>query len=63
MHLAADLGSYLEADRRLVGLYAEAGERARRVILNLAASGHFSSDRTIAEYAAEISDAKSCVVG
>jgi starch phosphorylase len=61
MHLA-DLSSYLEADRRLVQLYAERKGWARMAILNVAASGRFSSDRTIAEYAAEIWDAKPCPV-
>jgi starch phosphorylase len=53
MHLA-DFADYLEADRRLIELYAKPDGWAHRVILNLAASGTFSSDRTIAEYAAEI---------
>ena len=61
MHLA-DLTSYLEADRRLVQLYADPKGWARKAILNVAASGKFSSDRTIAEYAAEIWDAKPCPV-
>jgi starch phosphorylase len=61
MHLA-DLSAYLEADRRLLGLYADPEEWARKVILNVASSGKFSSDRTIAEYAAEIWDAKPCPV-
>jgi starch phosphorylase len=61
MHLA-DLTSYLEADNRLVGLYADPLGWAGRTILNVAASGRFSSDRTIAEYAAEIWDAKPCPV-
>src|SRR5512144_611727 len=61
MHLA-DLTSYLEADRRLQQLYADAKGWARKAILNVAASGKFSSDRTIAEYAAEIWDAKPCPV-
>jgi glycogen phosphorylase len=53
MHLA-DLTSYLAADRRLVELYANPEGWAHKVIMNLASSGRFSSDRTIAEYAAEI---------
>jgi glycogen phosphorylase len=61
MHLA-DLGSYLEADQRLCDLYQNSGEWARTAILNVASSGKFSSDRTIAQYAAEIWKAKSCPV-
>ena len=61
MHLA-DLTAYLEADRRLLELYADPEAWARKVILNVASSGKFSSDRTIAEYAAEIWDAKPCPV-
>jgi glycogen phosphorylase len=61
MHLA-DLTSYLEADRRLLELYADPQEWTRRAILNIASSGQFSSDRTIAEYAAEIWRAKPCPV-
>ncbi len=61
MHLA-DLASYLEADRRLVTLYADSDEWARKAILNVAGSGKFSSDRTIAEYAADIWHVKACPV-
>jgi starch phosphorylase len=61
MHLA-DLGSYLEADRRLGQLYADPKGWAHQAVLNVAASGKFSSDRTIAEYAAEIWEAKPCPV-
>jgi starch phosphorylase len=61
MHLA-DLTSYLEADLRLQQLYADPKGWARKAILNVAASGKFSSDRTIAEYAAEIWDARPCPV-
>jgi starch phosphorylase len=49
MHLA-DLESYLEADSRVLALYAEPDAWVRRSILNVAASGKFSSDRAIAEY-------------
>jgi starch phosphorylase len=61
MHLA-DLRSYLEADRRLLQLYADPDAWARKVILNVAASGEFSSDRTFAEYAASIWNAEPCPV-
>jgi starch phosphorylase len=61
MHLA-DLRSYLEADARLVDLYRDADGWARKAILNVAASGKFSSDRTIAEYASGIWNAKPCQV-
>ncbi len=61
MHLA-DLTAYLEADRRLCELYADRDAWARKAIVNVASSGRFSSDRTIAEYAAEIWDAKPCPV-
>jgi starch phosphorylase len=61
MHLA-DLRSYLDADQRLCALYADAEGWARKAILNIAGSGKFSSDRTIAQYAAEIWNAKSCPV-
>ena len=61
MHLA-DLKSYLEADQRLVDLYANSEEWARKAILNVAGSGKFSSDRTIAQYATEIWDAEPCPV-
>jgi starch phosphorylase len=61
MHLA-DLKSYLEADQRLVELYAAPDAWTRKVILNIAGSGKFSSDRTIAEYAAKIWDVKECPV-
>src|SRR5262249_31589951 len=61
MHLA-DLGSYLEADGRLLDLYADAEGWTKKTILNVAASGKFSSDRTIAEYASGIWAAKPCPI-
>jgi starch phosphorylase len=61
MHLA-DLRSYLEADQRLVALYADPDAWARKAILNIAGSGKFSSDRTIAEYAAKIWNVEPCLV-
>jgi starch phosphorylase len=61
MHLA-DLKSYLEADERLHTLYADPEEWARKAILNVAGSGKFSSDRTIAEYAADIWNVQPCPI-
>ena len=61
MHLA-DLKSYLDADRRLTGLYANRDAWAKTAILNLAGSGKFSSNRTIAQYAGEIWNAEPCPV-
>jgi starch phosphorylase len=58
----ADLKSYLEADERLCSLYANPDEWARKAILNVAGSGKFSSDRTIAEYATEIWNVKPCPI-
>jgi glycogen phosphorylase len=61
MHLAG-LTAYLTADRALCVLYTDRNAWARKAILNVAGSGKFSSDRTIAQYAAEIWQAKPCPV-
>jgi starch phosphorylase len=61
MHLA-DLTSYCQAHERLGALYADSGAWARKAILNVASSGKFSSDRTIAEYASEIWKAEACPI-
>jgi glycogen phosphorylase len=61
MHLA-DLRSYLESDQRLIDTYAAPETWARKVILNIAGAGKFSSDRTIAEYAADIWNVEPCPV-
>ena len=61
MHLA-DLNSYLEADQRLVKLYGVPDAWMRKAILNVANSGKFSSDRTIAEYAADVWKVEPCPV-
>ena len=61
MHLA-DLKSYLTADAQMSALYADSDQWARKAILNVAGSGKFSSDRTIAEYAAEIWHVKPCPI-
>ncbi len=61
MHLA-DFASYLDADRRMLDRYADPEAWSRMVIANLAGSGRFSSDRTIAEYAHDIWDLKPCAI-
>jgi starch phosphorylase len=61
MHLA-DLAAYLEADERLVRLSLDPKGWTEKAILNIAASGKFSSDRTIAEYASDIWNAKPCPI-
>ncbi|MEJ0035988.1 MAG: glycogen/starch/alpha-glucan phosphorylase [Gammaproteobacteria bacterium] len=53
MHLA-DLTSYAEAQARAGAVYANRNAWAEKALLNIAYSGQFSSDRTIAEYAREI---------
>jgi starch phosphorylase len=61
MHLA-DLTSYIKAQERLDDLYADQDGWARKAILNVAGSGRFSSDRTIAEYTADIWRVAPCPV-
>ena len=61
MHLA-DLTSYCQAQEAAGALYANPGEWARKAILNIASSGRFSSDRTIAEYARDIWKAEPCPI-
>ncbi|MDR3622334.1 MAG: glycogen/starch/alpha-glucan phosphorylase [Paludisphaera borealis] len=59
MHLA-DLTSYASAQSRVSELYADPKRWGRKAILNVARSGKFSSDRTIAEYAESIWGATPC---
>jgi starch phosphorylase len=61
MHLA-DLTSYCQVHERLGALYADRGAWAHKAILNVASSGKFSSDRTIAEYAREIWKVEPCPI-
>ncbi len=61
LHLA-DLTSYSEAHKRLGELYADREAWSRKSILNIAASGKFSSDRTIAEYARDIWHVEPCAI-
>jgi starch phosphorylase len=51
---AADFRSYVDAQQRVAAAFADRAAWARMSILNTAASGRFSSDRTIGEYRDEI---------
>jgi len=58
----ADLTSSIQAQERLGVLYADPGAWAHKAIMNVASSGKFSSDRTIAEYSSEIWKGKPCPI-
>ena len=61
MHLA-DLADYVRTQEKVAALYGDRRAWAKKAIHNVARSGKFSSDRTIAEYAADIWGAKPCPV-
>jgi glycogen phosphorylase len=61
MHLA-DLTSYCQAQDRVSALYSDPAAWARKAILNVASSGKFSSDRSIAEYARDIWKVEPCPI-
>ena len=52
--ILADFRSYVEAQKRINQDYKDEKNWARKAILNIAASGKFSSDRTIQEYVDDI---------
>ncbi len=61
LHLA-DLRSYSDAHQRLAQFYRDPSAWTRAAIMNVASSGKFSSDRTIAQYASEIWNVVPCPV-
>jgi len=61
MHLA-DMQSYASTQQRLGALYADREAWSRKAVLNVAASGRFSSDRTIREYLRDIWHAPPCPI-
>jgi starch phosphorylase len=62
MHLA-DLSAHVAAEERVARLFADPDVWSRVAILNVARSGRFSSDRTIAEYADAIWGARPVPIG
>src|SRR5262249_17064063 len=58
-HLA-DLSAYVKTQAQVSSLYTQPDAWARKAILNVGHAGKFSSDRTIAEYASDIWQAKPC---
>jgi starch phosphorylase len=61
MHLA-DLSSYLRTQEQVGSLYLEPAAWTSRAIKNVGHAGKFSSDRTIAQYAEQIWNAKACPI-
>ena len=61
MHLA-DLRSYDDAHKKALTTYKNTDEWNKKAIINIASSGKFSSDRTIAEYAKDIWNLKPCPI-
>jgi starch phosphorylase len=61
LHLS-DLTDYVRAQAEVASLYSNPDAWTRKAILNVGASGKFSSDRSIAEYAAQIWNVHPCLV-
>jgi starch phosphorylase len=61
MHLA-DLTAYAQTHEKVGQLYRDRHGWARKAILNVAAAGPFSSDRTIKQYASDIWGAVPCPI-
>ena len=54
-----DFSSYTETKDRMLRDYEDREEWNRKVLLNIASAGYFSSDRTISEYNRDIWKLKS----
>ncbi|MGL5514810.1 MAG: glycogen/starch/alpha-glucan phosphorylase, partial [Sporomusa sp.] len=52
--LLKDFAAYVDAQKRLADIYREKNRWQHMCLMNIAHSGWFSSDRTFAEYAADI---------
>jgi len=53
-YILADFRAYLEASKKIDALYQDRARWAEMALCNIAMSGIFSSDRTIAEYNRDI---------
>jgi starch phosphorylase len=62
VHLA-DMGEYVETQRKVDEAYLDRGSWRKKSLLNIARMGKFSSDRTIVEYARDIWRIKPSVIG
>ena len=51
---AADFSGFVEAQQQAAAAYRDQARWTRMSILNTAASGYFSTDRTMREYSADI---------
>jgi starch phosphorylase len=61
--LLADFATYMKSQEEVGKLYLDKDEWCRKSILNCAAVGKFSSDRTIADYARDIWNVSPHIVG
>jgi starch phosphorylase len=52
--LMADFAGYIQAQARVDALFAQPADWAQKALLNVAAMGWFSTDRTIAEYVSRV---------
>jgi len=61
--LLADYGSYIDCQRKVEVVFRDQEEWSRRAIMNIAATGKFSSDRTVSEYADRVWGIKPVING
>ncbi len=60
--LLADYAAYIACQEQVDALYRDTEQWTRQAVLNVAGMGHFSSDRTIGEYAEKIWNVKAVEV-
>ena len=57
----ADYQAYIDKQLEVESLFQDQNKWAKKALLNIARMGHFSSDRTIKEYAEKVWDIKPVV--